>query len=237
MQVVRVGFAPVKGARHATHHRATVAADGVVGDRVFCLVDPATDRCLRTVQHPELLRARAAWDGSTLTVDLPSGSHTGLPAATGEVRTVDYWGRPTPVEVVAGPWAAAYTEHLGRDVLLARARPGDVVYGGPVTLVSTDALARLGDAVDPARFRATLLLSGDDPAPGDRVAVGSAVLEVRRRVPRCAVVDHHPLTGVRDARLLRALPLEAGEPVFGVEADVVTPGTVATGDPASVTAR
>jgi hypothetical protein len=49
-------------------------------------------------------------------------------------------------------------------------------------------------------------------------------------VPRCAVVDHHPTTGERDLRLLTELPVEDGEPVFGVEADVLTPGTVSTGN-------
>lgn len=232
MQVVRVGSTPVKGAQHLARPAATLTGSGVVGDRLFCLVDPATDRCLRTVQHPQLLQARADWDGTALTVALPGATASGVPEPGGEVRTVDYWGRPTRVEVVAGPWAAAYSAHLGREVLLVRAGPGDVVYGGPVTIVSTEALARLGDGVDPARFRATFVVSGDDPAPGDRLVVGAgAVLRVRRRVPRCAVVDHHPLTGERDARLLQALPREAGQPVFGVEADVVVPGTVVPGDP------
>lgn len=231
MEVVRVGYASVKGARHATHPWATVTAQGVVGDRAFCLVDPTADRCLRTIENPTLLQASAAWDGATLRVDLPAGTVAGLPEPTGEVRTVDYWGRPTPVEVVGGAWAAAYSEHLGREVLLARAEPGDVVYGRAVTIVSTGALAALGRDVDGARFRATLEVSGGDPEPGTTLAVGDdLVLAVRRRVPRCAVVDHHPSTGERDLRLLRELPVEDGEPVFGVEADVITPGTVATGN-------
>lgn len=234
MRVERIGLASVKGARHATRESATLTAGGVVGDRAFCLVDPTTDRCLRTIDHPSLLKADAAWDGTTLDVALPAGSVGGVPLPTGEVRTVDYWGRPTPVSVVAGPWAAAYSTHLGREVLLARAEPGAVVYGGAVTIVSTGALAALGD-VDPRRFRATLQVSGDDPPPGSTLQVGSAVLRVRRRVPRCAVVDHDPTTGERDLRLLRQLPVEDGEPVFGVEADVVVPGTVTTDDPVRTT--
>ncbi|GAA1477413.1 hypothetical protein GCM10009623_18590 [Nocardioides aestuarii] len=231
MEVVRVGFAAVKGAHHAAHPHATVTATGPVGDRVFCLVDPAADRCLRTIEHPALLQASATWDGVTLRVDLPSGTVGGLPEPTGEVRTVDYWGRPTPVAVVGGAWAAAYSDHLGREVLLARAEPGDVVYGRAVTVISTGALAALGRDVDGARFRATIEVSGDDPEPGTTLRVGDdLVLAVRRRVPRCAVVDHHPTTGERDLRLLKQLPVEDGEPVFGVEADVLAPGTVSTGN-------
>ncbi len=236
--VVRVGFAPVKGAQHLAHRSATVTTAGVVGDRVFCLVDPVSGpvsgHCLRTVEHPALLQARAEWDGVSLRVTLPSGTVAGVPEPTGEERTVDYWGRPTRVEVVGGHWAAAYSDHLARNVLLVRAAPGDVVYGAPVTIVSTGALAALGEDVDGARFRATLEVTGDDPAPGSTLRVGGdagVVLAVRRRVPRCAVVDHHPTTGARDLRLLTALPLEDGAPVFGVEADVLAPGTVTTGDP------
>lgn len=231
MEVVRVGFASVKGAQHTAHPHASVTTAGVVGDRVFCLVDPAADRCLRTIENPLLLQARAEWDGASLRVDLPSGTVAGVPEPTGEVRTVDYWGRSTPVEVVGGAWAAAYSDHLGREVLLARAEPGDVVYGRAVTIISTGALAALGKDVDGARFRATLEVSGDDPEPGTTLAVGDdLVLGVRRRVPRCAVVDHDPTTGERDLRLLKALPVEHGEPVFGVEADVIAPGTVSTGN-------
>lgn len=231
MEVVRVGFAAVKGARHDAHPYAAVTTDGAVGDRAFCLVDPVADRCLRTIENPALLQSSAAWDGVTLRVDLPSGTVAGLPEPTGEVRTADYWGRPTPVAVVGGAWAEAYADHLGREVLLARAEPGDVVYGRAVTLVSTGALAALGRDVDGARFRATLEVTGDDPEPGATLEVGDdLVLAVRRRVPRCAVVDHHPTTGERDLRLLTQLPVEDGEPVFGVEADVLAPGTVSTGN-------
>jgi uncharacterized protein YcbX len=238
VEVVRIGFASVKGAQHRARPSAALTRSGVVGDRVFCLLDPADDRCLRTVEHPSLLQGRADWDGTTLTVSLPGGTWTGPPAPTGEQRTADYWGRPTPVSVVRGPWAAAYSAHLDRDVLLVRAAPGDVVYGGPVTIVSTGALAGLGGDVDPARFRPSLVVSGDDPPPGTTLRVGPrVVLAVRRRVPRCAVIDHHPTTGVRDARLLRALPVEDGEPVLGVEADVLVPGTVTTGDPVTAGAQ
>jgi uncharacterized protein YcbX len=237
VEVVRTGFAAVKGAQHLARPSVTLTPAGVVGDRAFCLLDPADDRCLRTVENPSLLQARADWDGTTLTVSLPGGTWAGSPTPTGEERTADYWGRPTPVSVVRGPWAAAYSAHLGREVLLARAAPGDVVYGGPVTIVSTAAIALLGGDVDPARFRASLVVSGDDPPLGTTLRTGprgDVVLAVRRRVPRCAVVDHHPTTGVRDARLLRALPVEDGEPVLGVEADVLAPGTVTTGDPVTV---
>lgn len=245
MQVARIGLTPVKGGRHRTLGSVELAEAGPVGDRVFALVDPATDRCLRTIENPSLLRASATWDGRVLSIGLPDGEHVGEPVPTGEVLDVDYWGRTAAVEVVAGPWAAAYSSLLGREVVLGRCAPGDVVYGGAVTLVTSASLARLseevGAPVDAARFRATVQLDGDLPAHaeddwvGRRLRLGGAEVRVRGVVPRCGVIDLDPDSGLRDLGLMRALAayrLARGEVVFGVDAEVTVPGTVATGDPA-----
>ena len=106
--------------------------------------------------------------------------------------------------------------HLGREVVLARAAPGEVVYGAVVTLVTRSSLARLaeevGARVDGARFRSTFELDGDDLAPmverdwvGRRLRIGDAEVRVRGMVPRCAVIDLDPATGVRDLPLVKAL--------------------------------
>ena len=57
------------------------------------------------------------------------------------------------------------------------------------------------------------------------------MLRIGGPIPRCAVIDHHPETGVKDVRLLKELVRSrptnsAGEPMFGVYAEVVRPGTV-----------
>jgi uncharacterized protein len=250
MHVARVGFTPLKGGRHRTHESALLAAGGPAGDRAFCLVDPAADHCLRTVENPTLLRTSVSWDGAVLSAELPSGTVTGEPVRTGTVRRVDYWGRTAALEVVDGPWAAAYSDHLGRDVVLARSAPGDVVYGGAVTLVTSTSLARLagelGGPVDAARFRATFELELGDLAPhteddwvGRRVRLGDAEVRVRGLVPRCAVVDLDPTTGVRDVAVLRTLAdyRRADRAVtFGVDADVTMPGRVRAGDPVELAA-
>jgi len=248
VRVARVGFTPVKGGRHVTHDSVQLTRGGPVGDRAFCLVEPTDGRCLRTVENPTLLQARASWDGTVLSVELPSGTAVGEPVPTGEFRTVDYWGRPAAVQVVDGPWAAAYSAHLGREVVLAASAPGDVVYGGPVTLVTSASLRALADevgtAVDGARFRATLQLDAAALPPydeegwlGRRLRVGTAEVRVRSVVPRCAVVDLDPATGARDLGLLEALarrPRTLGELPFGVDAEVTVPGYVETGDPATL---
>lgn len=248
MHVARVGLTPVKGCRHRTQDEVLLAATGPRWDRVFCLVDPRTDRCLRTVDHPSLLQAVASWDGTALSLDVPGDVLVGEPGPTGDVREVDYWGRAVRVERVAGPWGEALSDHLGREVSLAATAPGEVVYGAAVSVVTRGSLAQLGSEVgapvDGARFRATLELdrtgggpAGEEHWAGRRLRVGSAEVRVRGPVSRCAVVDLDPATGVRDLAVLRTLarraPEAAGAP-FGVDAEVTRPGWVRSGDPAEL---
>ena len=245
MHVARIGFTAVKGGRHLEHGHVDLASTGPVGDRVFCLVDPRRRRVLRTVENPALVQGVARWQAGVLSVSLPTGTAEGVPVRTGEVLEVDYWGRAARVEVVHGPWAEAFSRHVGYDVLLARSSaPGEVVYGAPVTVVTTGALRlladRVGREVAGERFRATLLVDTGDAAPdvedtwiGRELAVGRARVLVGARVPRCAVVDLDPATGGDRLPVMRALAgyrRGHGEVTFGVDAVVTGPGRVHIGD-------
>ena len=252
MHVTRIGLTPVKGGRHAEQASVDLTLDGPVGDRVFCLVDPERGRVLRTVENPSMMRTSATWAGGVLTSRLPGRTVEGVPAPTGRTLKVDYWGRVAALEVVDGPWAEAYSEHVGHDVLLARAsHPGEVVYGASVTLVTTSSLAELarrtGGDVDGAQFRATFTVdTGEAPAHvedswvGRRLHLGAAEVEVRGVVPRCAVIDLDPDTGERRSPALKALGGYRhlhGEVVFGVDAVVTQPGQVRPGDRVDIVGR
>jgi uncharacterized protein YcbX len=246
VHVARIGFTPVKGGQHRTQGSVTLTRAGPRGDRAFCLVDLASDRCLRTVENPTLLRTSATWDGAVLAVEMPSGPVVAEPGRTGLVRRVDYWGRTAELELAEGPWAAAYSALLGREVAMAFSAPGEVVYGSSVTLTTNGSLSRLAAAVgvpvDGARFRATFQLDcgdmdshAEDGWVGRRLRLGPAEVLVRGLVPRCAVIDMDPASGVRDLDLLKALAAYrsgAGEVTFGVDAEVTVPGRVMTGDAA-----
>ena len=241
VHVTRIGFTPLKGARHLGRSSVDLAPEGPVGDRVFCLVDPARHRVLRTVENPTLVQTRATWDAGVLAVALPGATVEGVPP-TGETRTLDYWGRRVALEIVDGPWAAAYSAHLGFDVVLARATGGDVVYGASVSLVTTGSLdelsRRVGTRVLDAQLRATFTVHTDaahveDAWPGRRLRVGEAEIEVRGALPRCHVVDLDPDTGRRRTDAMRALAgyrRRGNEVVFGVDAVVTRPGRVHVGD-------
>ncbi|SEB59790.1 hypothetical protein SAMN04489844_0636 [Nocardioides exalbidus] len=240
--VVRAaGHSPVKGMRHLAQPRVELDEHGPVGDRRWCVVDVRAGKVLRTVQHTSLISVVARQDDDVLTMELPSGESVAAePRATGETITCDYWGRAVPLTLTDGPHAAMLGDLLGVDVRLAAAPRGGVVFASPLTILGTASLAalaeELGEPVDSARFRANLVVQTDEPWQEDswrgaEVRVGSARVRIGGPVPRCAVVDHHPVTGEKDVRLLKALVRSrptnrAGEPFLGVYADIVRPGFV-----------
>lgn len=242
VHVSRIGFTSLKGARHLGRQCVDLTLDGPVGDRVFCLVDPARGRVIRTVENPTLMQTRAEWDGRVLTVSLPGTRVEGEPAPTGTTLTLDYWGRRVKLGLVDGPWAAAYSTHLGYDVVLARAAGGDVVYGASVSIVTSGSLdelsRRLGTPVLDAQLRATFTVTTDAPHREDawlgrRLTLGDAEVEVRSAIPRCRVIDLDPDTGIRRSDAMRALAdyrRQGNEVVFGVDAVVTKPGRVHVGD-------
>jgi len=253
MDVVRVGMTPVKGTRHTAQESVELDGDGAVGDRVFCLVNLCTRQVLRTVQNPSLPAVLARWDGSSLEVTLPSGEHvTGVPTATGETVTCDYWGRQVELSVQGGPYAALLSDYLGFPVRLAAAPRGGVIYGGRFSVITTASLRELAGELgrpvrdlDAARFRATVVVeAGDTPFLeedwlGRELQLGGARVRVADRIPRCAVIDLDPDAGGRDLRVLQALGRlrPAGTPAalcFGVDAGVTVPGVVRADDPVSL---
>lgn len=242
MHVSRIGFTPLKGAHHLGRSFVDLSASGPVGDRVFCLVDLARDRVVRTVENPTLLQTRATWDAGVLTAMLPGVTVSGVPVGAAETRTLDYWGRRVTLELLDGPWAAAYSTHLGHDVVLARSTAGDVVYGASVSLVTTGSLdelsRRVGIPVLDSQMRATFTVHSDAPHRedawiGQRLTLGEAEVEVRSAVPRCHVIDLDPDTGRPRTEALKALAgyrWQSNEVLFGVDAVVTKPGRVHVGD-------
>lgn len=251
MKVARIGLTPVKGTRHQARTEVELTLTGPVDDRVFCLVDPDRRQVLRTVATAPLLGISTYWSGGILTADIGGADLSGVPAVTGEPIKVDYWGRQITAQPVSGPWTAAFAEYLNRPVVLASTRVGDIVYGDSVSMVTTASLASLrvarrhpGAATDQldlhsdsARFRSTFVIDTTD-SPHDTAGdefrwighdldIGSATVRLTGAIVRCAVVDLHPSTGQSDLRLLKALPSDpAGEPVFGLQGEVVQPGMV-----------
>ena len=239
LRVRALGFAPVKGTQHMIREDAVLDEHGPVGDRAYCLVDVERRTVLKTVRNPRLLAVRASLTGPVLELVLPDGrSVRAAPQPTGETVACDYWKRSVDLALTDGPHAALLSQLLGRPVRLAGASRGGVVYGEPISIVATASVAELSERVgmpglveEAARFRATCLLETDVPYieetwSGRTMALGDRWVRIGTPIPRCAVTDLDPVTGERNARLLKALAgyrptNEAGEPVFGVYARIV----------------
>lgn len=240
LRVERLGLALVKGTRHTDRDEIDLDDHGPVGDRTWCLVDRAAARVLRTVENPRLLLLTVRAHGDRLVVTTREGTTTEATTrdAADGIHGYDYWGRGARIRLQDTGLNAVFSDYLGREVTLARAERGDVVYAEPVSIVTTGALRRLSEAITssgyaapPAldvRFRATVTVDSDeDPAPGTRLRLGEAVVEVGGPLERCAVIDLDPETGERrPPRLLEHVRSDDGRLLFGVGARVVTPGRV-----------
>lgn len=166
-----------------------------------------------------------------------------MPVGSGESLTCYYWKRPVDLELTDGPHSALASAWLGKPVRLARARRGDVIYGAGLSIVTTASMRELADRSghhelldEAARFRATLVLDTDEPFieetwRGRDVTVnvpdaGALRVRIGDPIARCAVLDLDPITGERGSNLLKTLVAsrprnEAGEPYFGVNAEVI----------------
>jgi len=121
--------------------------------------------------------------------------------------------------------------------------PGRTITEGGVPCVHIVNLATLrelervmGRAVDAVRFRPNLIVDG--PAAwtelawlGREISIGPVRLKVSELTSRCAATNVDPKTGTRDMDIPAVLKRTFGHTDFGVYAEVLTPGTLAIGDP------
>lgn len=198
---------------------------GLVGDRLWAARDEggklgSGKNTRRFRRMPGLFELRGHFADPMPTVELSDGRRFAADDPAGHI---------------------AVSEALNRRVTLAR--EADVLHHdeGPVSLITTAGLRRLGDLVgepvDPLRFRANLLV--DVPGNGfpeddwlDRtIRVGPEVLlRPSRRLTRCVMIDLAQEGLPEDGRLLRTVA-EQHELTFGVWATVERPGRVAVDDP------
>ena len=214
---------PVKSLGGETPERLELEHRGVVGDRLWAVVDEdgrfgsgKTTRRFRRM--PGLLELRAAYDGDVPVVAFPDGR-----SVRGDDREVH----------------AALSAHVGRSVRLAR--EGQVPHAdeGPVHLVTTASLAAAsgGAPVDGRRTRANLVLETDpggfleDGWLGRRLCVGSAELVLTDLMPRCAMLGAAQ-DGLPDDRSVLREVLRRHYGHLGLVADVSVPGSFALGDDA-----
>lgn len=178
---------------------------------------------------PGLMAVTCAVSGDLITFHHPDLPDITLNPATDGAQLVNWItpiyaaDRPAPRALIAAP---------------AETGMADADFAS-ISIFGTASLRALGDKLgqklDPRRFRGNLWLDGLAPFeelawPGATLRIGDAELLVVDPITRCRATEANPETGRRDANTLAALRDGWGHTQFGVAARVVKPGSIALGD-------
>lgn len=228
-RVARLWRYPVKSMLGEPRESLDLDAGGVAGDRTYAVrtADGKLGSGKNTGSFRQidgLLDFRASYLGAVPCIRFPDGRVIGA-----DEHGLD----------------AALSAALGRTVTLARAGDTGHVDAGPVHLLTTASLAWLqarlpGSRIDERRFRPNLVIDvpGETPVEqgwiGKTLALGShARLRIQGPTERCRMVTLAQPDLPEDAGVLRGLAGES-DLMFGVYAEIRTPGRIGVGDPVVV---
>ena len=94
---------------------------------------------------------------------------------------------------------------------------------------------KLGRQISPLRFRANILINGNQPWEefnwiGKKVAIGTSVLKIFKRTQRCAATNVNPESAERDINLPNEIKNYYGHFDLGVYAQVIKSGLISIND-------
>lgn len=165
-------------------------------------------------------------DGGTLRFDLSS--------ADGKRQAADFLTRLLDLSDADRPNFVEGSPHRFTDVSVVSETMMNAV--SLINLDSVEAFgARIGETVDPMRFRANIYFGGWPPFSEldmvDReISLGRARLKVLLRTQRCAATEVNPGTAERDLRVPYLLRKTYGHLDMGIYAEVIAGGSIGPGD-------
>ncbi len=238
---------PVKGLSPEALALAGLTADAhFPGDRLFAVengpsgFDPAAAehlpkiRYLMLMKQERLATLRTRYDDATGVLEIRQG---GGAAAAGDLATAD--GRAA----IEGFLAHYLKDDLRGPPKLLSGPPGYRFMdsrSGFLSIIDMASVAAIAAAagrpsLDPLRFRANVYVEGlgawgEFGLIGRRMRLGGAVVEITKRIDRCAATDVDPSLGIRDLRMVELLERSFGHHDCGVYARVVESGEVRPGD-------
>jgi len=197
---------PVKSMAGEPLTEATLGLTGIAGDRLVHVED-TTGRVLTARTHPRLL-----------------GLHATL-GADGEPWVDDR--RWDSAEISAVVQRAA-----GSGARLVRNGHGDVFDVLPLSILTDGAIKSLG--VDRRRLRPNILVGGAEGLaerswPGRRLAIGAAIIGVRKLRGRCVMTTYDPDTQAQDLGVLERIVSDFGGRM-ALDSWVIAPSSIAIGD-------
>jgi uncharacterized protein len=228
--VTQIWRYPLKSAQGEPVRRSLVCDLGLEWDRQLAVVDVTTGRALTARREPTLLMLSATVSGGRVRLATPEGSMLesdddlsawfGRPVHLARPPTDRQPEYESPVddENESGPW----TVWEG---------PANVWHDSTRTRISILSTASLRDW-PVRRFRPNVVVAGagEDGLVGRRIAIGTVVLDVTKRIDRCVMVTRPQPGGIeRDLSVLKTV-LRETDGFLGVGAVVVTPGELRVGD-------
>jgi uncharacterized protein YcbX len=244
-QVAALYRYPVKGLSPEPLQQARLEVGATVPfDRAYAIengpigFDPAApkyfpkQRFLMLMKNERLAALRTGFDEASHTLTI---RHDGREVARGDLRTAE--GRAA-VEAFFAQYSAEELRGAPR-VLAGAGHSFSDVARKVVSIINLASVQEVENAVcapvDPRRFRGNVYVSGwpawrEFDLLGDQIAIGSARLEVVKRIVRCAATNVDPDTGARDLAIPHTLQQTFGHADCGVYAEVVAAGDVRVGD-------
>jgi uncharacterized protein len=251
-QVRRLFHYPVKGLSPQPLERVTLASGcGFPFDRVFALaradsgLDPGNPRPLpkqrffMLARDARLAELRTHVDPGTCQFSVHAGGdlvhESNLSSPAGWAEAVDFFVAMFDLPPELRPMLVRGDPHRFTDVSVSSPQMMNAI--SLINLASVEDLARrIGQPVDPLRFRANLYFDGF-PAFSEldmlerELQIGAARVRILRRTQRCAATEVNLATAVRDLPVPRLLKEHYGHADMGVYAEVLSGGEVAIGDP------
>lgn len=230
MRVAELWRYPVKSLQGERLDVVEVGPQGLAGDRQWAIFDRETGFGLTARRLPRLLyaSARLRADGE-VEIILPDGT-----VATDDAMLSDWLERPVELRPARDERPRYYETPRDAETEAPESwrvfpgRAGAFHDSVDVTMLSPQSA---GNAAL-ARFRANVIVdTGDeDDLVGSTVRIGNAVLEVTKRIRRCAMVTRPQPGGIGlDREVLRRIHRERGGRM-AVGCRIVRGGVVAVGD-------
>jgi uncharacterized protein YcbX len=246
--VASFNLTPVKSTALQQPRTIDLTVAGAAGDRRF-LFARADGTRLSGISKAPLMPIVSSWDRDEerLTLRLPDGVEVdGDARPVGPLVDVALYDRSVPARALD----TVFEEPMRAiDPTLTLLRVDEPEYAGGVhrvSVISRASVAEIGarggdPGLDPRRFRMLVEINGLDPYEEDgwqgrEVRIGTAVIQLGDRMPRCVMTTLDPDTGRRDFDTLDVLAAHrkvGTNLLLGVYGDVVRPGIVGVGDEVS----
>jgi uncharacterized protein len=238
---------PVKGLSPEKLDEAALEAEGhFPGDRLYAIENGPSGfdgkaaehlpkiKYLMLMRQERLARFKTVYDDATTTLTITQG---GKAIASGLLKTTE--GRAA----IEAFYDKNFADELRGPAKILNAPKGyrfmDSRSGflSIIDLASVAAIAKVADRarIDPLRFRANVYVEGlgawsEFDLLGKQMRLGQAVVEITKRIDRCAATDVDPATGIRDLRMVELLERAFSHHDCGVYARVIKSGMIKPGD-------